>query len=416
MSSAPQSVMTNVLFVTWDGPKSTYLTGLFLPIFRALSDRGYRFHVLQFGWGDERERATLHAACAEAGVAYRAAPIWRRPIALGGLASALVGIWAARRAMRDWSIDLVLPRSYAPALATIPAARIRRVPILLDADGLPNDERVEFAGCSSRGVTNMLLSALERYALRNANWIMVRTARAAEILSLRSGVPAERFTVVANARDSLVFRPPDTDQRLQTRRGLGISETAPLILFVGTALTGKYRGDLIREYFRLVHQRRPDSRLLFVMPDSSEARALMEPVPELAAASLYASRSPAEVPALIGAADLGLSLIRATPSMQAASAVKTGEYLLCGVPVLATTGVGGIERLIVEDAGLCIEGNDPAALAIAAEWFCRDLLQARERFATGARRVGLSHFSLDRAIDAYECALRATVKRRVASL
>lgn len=407
MSKKRALAMKNVLFVTWDGPSSTYLAGLFLPIFRALADRGFRFHVLQFGWGGVMDTTAVSTSCAESGVPYRWVAVWRRPVAPGSLATAIAGIRPVRRAIRDWSIDLVMPRSYLPALAAIPAAKGRGLPVLLDADGLPNDERLEFAGGSSGGVVHRLLSALERYALRNANAITVRTARAAEILGERSGVARDRFTIVANARNSSLFRPLNEEERKAARRRLGVAGEAPLLVYAGTSLGGKYRGDLILDFFRLVHQRRPDSRLLLVMPDPREDHALFRSAPELAEATVHASATPAEVPALVGAADLGLSLIRATPSMQAASAVKTGEYLLCGVPVLASSGVGGIETILDAESGRCMVNED--GLESAAEWFCGEVLPQRDRFSSGARRVGLEHFSLDRAIPAYESALRDAI-------
>lgn len=407
--------MTNVLFVTWDGPGSTYLTGLFLPIFRSLAGRGFQFHVLQFAWGAEEETIAVAVACAEAGVRYRRVRVWRRPVAFGSVATAIAGIAAVRRAISDWSIDLLMPRSYLPALAAIPARRTSggKLPVLLDADGLPNDERLEFAGGSSGGMAHRLLSALERYAMRSADAITVRTTDAIDILRKRAGgrVPAERFTVVANARDSGLFRPATLDERRAGRERLGIAETAPLVVFAGTALTGKYCGEMVRQTFGYIHRCRPDSRLMFIMPDLDEARALMTAEPTLAAATIYFSAAPADVPALIGLGDLGLSLIRSTPAMRAASAVKTAEYLLCGVPVLATPGVGGIEHLLDDNAGLCLPGEDQAALEEAAHWFCNTVLTDRQRFSDGARRLGLDHFSLDRAVPAYEVALRLALAR-----
>ena len=138
----------NILFVTWDGPNSPFLLGLFLPIFAALRPHGFRFHVLQFSWSSAAEQATLAQACAAAGVAYRSARVWRRPVTIGAVATALVGRMHVRRAMRQWQIDLLMPRSTLPAVAAIAAAGHgrSRIPVLLDADGLPHDERVEFGG------------------------------------------------------------------------------------------------------------------------------------------------------------------------------------------------------------------------------------------------------------------------------
>lgn len=407
--------MTNVLFVTWDGPGSTYLSGLFLPLFAQLADRGFQFHVLQFGWGDEQETAAVSVACAEVGVPYRRVRVWRRPVAFGSLTTAIAGIAAVRRAVRDWSIDLLMPRSYMPALAAIPARRFsgRSLAVLLDADGLPNDERLEFSGGSTHGLTHHLLSAIERYAVRNASAITVRTGRAIDILRERVGnaVPASRFTVVANARDSTLFRPASPAERSASRKALRIAEFAPLLIYVGTALTGKYRGELVRAFFALVHRRRSDARLLLVMPDPAEGRRLMACEPQLAEATVYVAATQSQVPALIGAADLGLSLIRSTLSMQSASAVKTGEYLLCGVPVLASAGVGDIARIVGSESGLCLASDEPAELEAAADWFCGSVLTRRQQFSDGARRVGLEHFSMISAVPAYEAALRAALDR-----
>jgi hypothetical protein len=144
-----------VLFLTWDGPKSTYLQGLFLPIFAALRERGFEFHVLQFTWGDPGERKLLAMACEAAGVSYRSVGVWRHPVAAGSLLTALLGRRRVRALVDDLGIDLLMPRGTLAAISAIPAARGRsgQLPLLLDSDGLPHDERVEFAGASRAGPT-----------------------------------------------------------------------------------------------------------------------------------------------------------------------------------------------------------------------------------------------------------------------
>lgn len=403
-----------VLFVTWDGPNSTYLEALFLPILAALRERGFDFHVLQFTWGNDRERAAIARSCRAARVVYRSASIWRRPLALGSLVTAIFGIAQVRRAMRAHQIQLLLPRSTFPAMAAIPAAGHgrRRVPVLLDADGLPHDERVEFAGASSRGISYRLLRRLEAWSVRRADAVTVRTSRAIEILSQRAAVGAERFHVVANARDASLFRAPSNEDRRARRREMGVVEGQPLLVYVGTSLSGKYRGEDMLRFFREVRALRADARLLLLMPNEHEARVMLARHSDLAPHCIMRSAAPNEVPAWVGAGDLGLALIHATFSMQAVSAIKVGEYLLCGVPVLASSGVGDTDTLVDGEVGRCLSDYGHEGLSAGARWFVHEVLSQREAFRQRCRARGLEHYSLECAIDGYEAALRAALAAR----
>ena len=396
-----------VLFVTWDGPHSTYLQGLFLPIFAALRPAGFDFHVLQFTWADADERAMMKAACAALGISYRSVTIRRRPIALGSLATALLGLAEVRRAIQRLGIGLVMPRNTLAALAAIPAAG--RLPVLLDADGFPNEERIEFQGASPNDISYRALRTLDTWSIRCAEAITVRTHRAAEILAQRTGAEPGRFHVVANARDANVFRPLEDKGRARRRGELGIGPDEPLVIYVGSALSGKYAGEAMLQFFRHVQNRRGDARLLFLMPRHEEARSLLNLTPDLASACFLRSAEPGEVPAWIGAADLGLALIRPTFSMQAASSIKLGEYLLCGLPVLATAGVGDSEEVVRPSVGLCLHDIEESALSRAADWFVDIVLPNRETFRDHCREAGLKRFSLESAVPAYEGALESAL-------
>jgi glycosyltransferase involved in cell wall biosynthesis len=409
-------VTVQVLFITWDGPRSTYLEGLFLPIFAALRERGFTFHVLQFTWADRQEREASRAACAAVGMSYRASTIWRRPVALGSLATALLGQRSVLAAMRDLGIDLLMPRSTLPALAAIPAAGsgANHLPVLLDADGLPHDERVDFENTSPTSISYRLLRSLEAWSVRRADAVTVRTARAAAILAERAGggLSEDDFHIVANARDANLFKPSDAATIAACRGELGITADQPLVVYAGSSLRGKYRGESMLSFFRQVLLRRPDARLLLLMPQHDEAHALLSQHPDIASACLLRSAAPADVPAWLGAADLGLALIHATFSMQAVAAIKVGEYLLCGVPVLASSGVGDTEEIIDSKVGLSLGEPDESSLGKAATWFLDTVLPAREQFRTDCRAAGLAHYSLESAIQRYDAALRTALSRR----
>src|SRR5215208_3088471 len=399
----------NVLFVTWDGPRSTYLQGLFLPIFTALRERGFAFHVLQFTWADAAERLALAEACRTSGVSYRSVSILRRPIAAGSLATALWGRVHVRRAIDELGIKLLIPRSTLPALATIPSAGkgARRVRVLLDADGLPHDERVEFGGASPTGLTYRLLRAFEAWSVRRADAVAVRTVRAGQILADRAGpgVDARRFHVVTNARDSRLFKPPAPKSRACRRKELGLNPNQPLLVYAGSSLSGKYRGASMLRFFRHVRALRSDTRLLLLMPQLDVAHELLASHGELVEACLLRTALPERVPEFVGVADLGLAVIHATFSMQAVAAVKVGEYLLCGVPVLASRGVGDTDSIIGPDVGHCLENTDDSSLQAAAVWFVNTVLPDRDGFRARCREVGVSNFAIETGVRHYDEAL-----------
>jgi glycosyltransferase involved in cell wall biosynthesis len=310
-----------------------------------------------------------------------------------------------------------MPRSTLPALAAIPAAGEggARLPLLLDADGLPHDERVEFNGASPTGPSYRLLRDIEAWAVRSADAVVVRTARAAGILAHRAGtgVGVERFHVVANARNENIFRPPSSKERGARRSALGLNEDQPLLVYTGSSLVGKYRGEAIFRFLREVRAIRSDARLLLLMPLHEEAHELMASNPDIAAACIVRSADPHEVAGWLGAADLGIALIHATFSMQAVAAIKLGEYLLCGLPVLASAGVGDTDTIIGSSVGRCLVEPDEQSLASAAHWFVNTVLPDRVGFEQRCRANGLANFSLDSAVRDYGDALRAALEARL---
>lgn len=76
------------------------------------------------------------------------------------------------------------------------------------------------------------------------------------------------------------------------------------------------------------------------------------------------------------------------------------EAMACGRPCVATD-VGGVSEALADDAGLIVPPRNPAALAEACLRLLRDD-QLRKRLGTAARTRALEHFTVDRAISAFD--------------
>ena len=86
--------------------------------------------------------------------------------------------------------------------------------------------------------------------------------------------------------------------------------------------------------------------------------------------------------------------------MQAVAPIKIGEYLLCGVPILASASIGDVSD-ISSDVGMLIHHMDDVELNAAASWFIKTVLLNRNKYYEKCRQVGLDNYSLEFSRDTY---------------
>ena len=395
-----------VLFVTWDGPQVNYLESLFLPIFSRLAKDGFQFHVLQFTWGDSERRALSSQACEQLGIGYQAVSVWRRPIAIGALLTALAGAWHIKKATQAHNIDLVMPRSTLPALATMLALRNAQCQMVFDADGLPLDERVDFSGQSPSSLAHRFLRDVEAQAVRRADRVLTRALKAVEILHNRAGAgtAVSKFHVVTNGRDAERFRPADVTESIKVRRDLGLALETPLLVYAGS-MGPQYCLEEMFTLFGMVRERRADAHFLVLTGSPEAVQPALDKHPQLNGYVTTLTVPAQAVPQYLGCADLGLALRQPSFSMQAVAPIKLGEYLLCGLPVVATAGIGDTDA-IPSDAGMLLQRMDEAELQAAADWFIDSVLPQREAFRAISRVAGVKGFSLEASAATYSQALQ----------
>lgn len=389
--------MIHVLFVTYDGPEQAYLESLFLPMFAPLHARGFRFHVLQSSWGGGHEKA--RAAAERYGMSYAHVPVMPRMKVLATAANIAINAAAIRRIVRDERIDVVMPRSTICAAMTLLARPAR---VAFDADGLVQDERVDFAGWSSSGALYRIFRDAEAEMVRRAQSVVTRTTRAKATLIARAGaIDPDKIFVIPNAKDEALFSPGDESSRARTRAELGASEE-PLVVYAGS-LGPQYFPDEMLRFFAMVRARRAGARFVLLTGHEREAH---EALARSGASGVTIKRvAPDEVPRHLAAADLALALRAPTYSQHAVSPIKVGEYLLCGVPVLATSGVGDLDAQL-GGVGRMIARVDRAALESAADWLIDEVMPSRAALRQRARAQGVAVFGLGPCVDRYERALR----------
>lgn len=395
----------NALFVTWDGPGANYHESLFLPILDRARRPGDRLHLMQYAWASDARTADVAAAAARVDMPYTARSVWRRPVLPATAAMVARGALDIARYAHRHRIDVLFPRSIVPAAMALGALAIRSdLRLLYDADGLIADERADFGGWSRTGRAYRAFTAVECAAVRRADVLLVRSEAARDVLAERAGdaAVAGRTIVVPNGKDETLFAPGTAASRAETRASLGIAGDAPVVLFAGS-MGRPYNPDRMVALFEAVRRLRPESVLVLLSASADEAALLVRDLP--AASVRVRHAAPAEVPALLAAADVGLGFYERALSMQARAPIKVGEYLLCGLPVLCTRGVGDVDRQLDDRVGRLLDDLSDETLAAAAAWAVDAVLPARDAFRVRCRARGLDLFTLDRSAALYREAL-----------
>lgn len=379
--------MSNCLFITWDGPKSKYLEGLFLPIFKGLSENGHQIHVLQFTWADAEDVVRTKAACEDVGIPYRAASVWKKAGGVGPFTSAICGQRHIRRAVFDWNIDTLMPRSLMPALAVLAGRFPKRLRLIFDADGFSADERVDFRGLPRESATYRILRAVEARTARVADRVLVRTPQAVNILAGRAKTDSAKFYVVGNGRDPAPFlggRPQRADKEFR-------------LCYCGS-IGAQYRPSQMIEIAQCLREQIPNFVFRVFTRDKTEFDTVLSQskVSDLSWIEV-SQKPPEEIPAALMRCDLALALRQPAFSTQGVAPIKLGEYMLAGLPVIATEGAGSVEPLI--KAGVMMQvKEDPSQ---AWPWVRDNVIPRQVEIRKRAQEIGLAYFSLKASVDSY---------------
>jgi glycosyltransferase involved in cell wall biosynthesis len=397
--------MKRLLFISWESPDVTYLEGLFIPIFKRLRD-SYELHIMQFSWQQESVAIRLKNLCAEMGIVYDFVPIRRNPHPLIGTAFTLVkGIRHIRKYVRKNHIDIIMPRSTFPSLMILKALQHSKVKIVFDADGLPLDERIDFSGLNKDGRQYKYLKNVEKRMLVKADHVLTRTNKAIDILSGEAGIARAKFSVVINGRDHSLFKPVSDEKRCEIRERMGIGKNELVLVYCGS-LGPQYCVKEMLELLRRTLVRQEHTKLLILTVNIAYLQPFLDNEAELKNKVIVMKVPVKEIPVYLASSDIGLALRKATYSMQGVAPIKIGEYLLCGLPVIASSGIGDTEMILNDKAAAFVmSDHDSDRIEEAITWMLKTVED--ERIVDSARNLGIQYFSLEESVISYQHALKS---------
>lgn len=394
--------MKKILFITWDGPQTNYMEGLFLPIFNEIQRRSdYRFHIIQFTWGANHHIETVQQKAADYDIVYNAKNVRRKPNVVIG---SILSIRKGRKIIEDYIaenyIDIVMPRSTMPAVMVNRISN-RKFKLVFDADGLPLEERVDFAGLSPKGLQYNFLKKEETKMLLGADSVLTRSKKATKIhLTNIGGKNLEKFSVVTNGRDANFFK-PNPFARNDIRKEFKAKNNTTVFVYCGS-LGPQYSWTEMMDIFKNFHERNNNSKFLILTSNLDYAHKRIPA--ELKDDIIVKSVPFEEVPAYLSAADVAFALREPKFSMVGVSPIKLGEYLLMGLPTIASKGMGDSENLLKKNTNCFVYNHHSIHSLDRAVEFVESL---DADIQDSIRDFGIDYFSIEGSAKSYVKSLNA---------
>lgn len=282
-----------------------------------------------------------------------------RPVTLGGkrlipgLRVDLRAVWALHRIIREWKPDVVQAHGGEPLKYVVPATTGSQARVVYRRIG-------EAPMLAARPAQRAGHAALARRAHRI---VTVAESLQREVVSLL-GVSPARVVTIPNAVDPRRVRP--SVGRESARRSLGISESAPVSLFLGALSEEKGPRDQVDVAARVLRER---SDAVHLMVGEGSLRGDLERVAYSRSLNghLRFLGSREDVSDLLALCDVLVTSSR-TEGMPAVI-IEAG---MAGRPVTGYD-VGGIGEVVVDgETGILVEPSDRAGLAEAVIRLFRD--------------------------------------------
>lgn len=391
--------MKNILFVTWDGPQTNYIESLFLPIFEKLQNNNdFKFHIIQFTWGNPERDFKTKNLCVEKNVSYSSVPVFRKNAFLGLLKAIFLQSQLVTEYCKKNKIDIIMPRATTSASIINYIINKTKANYLYDADGFSQDERVDFSGWSRGGFKYKLYRYFEKKAIINSKAIICRSLDAKNIIIERSGgvIDKDIITVISNGKDIQKFNILKSEN-FKIGKGLNC-------IYVGS-LGPQYGIVVMLEIFRKIIQKNPQSVFTILTGDIGYAKEIINSsFSDLIDYIVVKQVSNNEVPEYVANSDLAFAIRSQKFSMKGVSPIKLGEYLLCGVPVIATSGIGDTDYILKgKECAYVIEDEKNIDYDKIFEWCLR--VWGDFGLKEQARDLGIKHFDINKTVELYARAL-----------
>lgn len=264
-------------------------------------------------------------------------------------------------------IGLIHAQNLYFAFVALILKKLWGVRYILDMHGLVPEESL-YQNPLRRHASFRVLKWMEEKCVVNADCVLCVSQALSQYLQSQYNASASRIIVIPSGVDPSLFHyDVQTRRELRVHRGLN---SRLIVLYAGNI--GRWHAEArLVELFREIKARREDAYFLVLTPAPTKQLAhLLSSSSDMEIEEDYTVLSVAhhEVPFYSMMADVALLVRERNRVNEVACPTKFVEYLACGVPVLASSGVGDVDRIVRQHKiGATFDTDDSASRREAIE-------------------------------------------------
>ncbi len=390
------------LYICYFGVREPLVQTQVIPYLRELIKDGVRVSLLTF---EPEFRKTWSAAeiagektqLAAIGIDWHCLGYHKHPSAIATAYDIFRGSLFVWSLLGREEFDILHGRVHIPTWMGALARKFSRTKpkLLFDIRGFFPEEYTDAGIWPENGWLYRAAKRVEKWLLTESDGFVVLTEKARDILfpgSEESGADllGRPVEVIPCCVDIERFAAADEPARSEMRQQLGV-EGRKVLVYVGS-FGGWYLTDEMFDLFAAA--RDADPNIFVMILTQRQADLATKRIVELGFNEndfMVRTVSPAEIPAYLNAADSAVSFIKNCYSKQASSPTKNAEYLAAGLPIIANSGVGDVDSLIVGDGvGVLIDTFDDESYIAAIAG-----LKALGDVAERCRKIAKLRFDLE---------------------
>lgn len=346
----------NVLYMLYDGLTDSLGRSQVLPYILGLRKLGHTFSIVSFEKPErlERDKQNIQKIVDDADVKWVPLTYTAFPPVLSTIYDVYQLRKTAEQLHAESPFDIVHCRSYITSIVGLEMKRKHGVKFIFDMRAFYADERVDG---KLWNLKNPVFKAVYNYFkkkeiefLSEADHSVSLTSKGKDIIHGWKTVQNQpvHVEVIPCCADLDHFNPSQIDNSLQSelKMRFGLNDDEFVITYLGSIGTW-YLLDEMLDFFKVLVEKRPNSKFLFITTDKSET--ILNPAEKKGIAADRLIISPAkreEVPTFLSLANAAIFFIQPVFSKSGSSPTKHGEMLGMGLPVIANSGVGDVDSII----------------------------------------------------------------------
>jgi glycosyltransferase involved in cell wall biosynthesis len=389
----------NILYISYDGLLEPLGQSQVLAYLKPLADT-YHITLISYekisDWNNENVRNNVQKDIEDSGIEWLPLRYHKRPTAIATSYDIFIGMIVSAWITLRRGINIIHARSYVPSIIALIFQKVFKVKYIFDMRGFWADERVDGKLWQRDSKLYKIAKWFEKQFLINADVIVSLTHNA--FLTIKGFAylrnKEKRIQVIPTCVDLNIFKYSDNHENnvldLDDRFVVG---------YVGSAGTW-YLFDEVLACFKAIKSIIPHAYLLILNKyDHRMIRSKLEENNIIHKDHKLLAVNYSDVPKYISNMNCGLLFYKPTYSKKATSPTKMGEYLACGVPIIAND-MGDVGKIIRDNrVGLIVNKFNADSYKDTIDELM--ILMGDEELYDRCRHTAEDYYSLEKGVYKY---------------